>query len=109
MTSTPVQPVTDEQRIASLECQLVTMREALESINGIVCESKGVDGWHLNGDIALWTEFPNTIDAMDSALSASADYADKVVVDREDWKNLVHCYQSFFGADSLRSRQWGKR
>ncbi len=31
--------------------------EALEGLLNIVADSKGVDGFHLNGDIALWNEF----------------------------------------------------
>lgn len=33
------------------------MREVLEEILAIVNESRGVAGWHLNGDIAPWDEF----------------------------------------------------
>lgn len=31
--------------------------EILGTIMGIVNESDGVSGWHLNGDIATWDEF----------------------------------------------------
>ena len=39
-----------QERIDQLEA-------ALKVYEGIVAESRGVDGWHLNGDIAEWGEF----------------------------------------------------
>ena len=32
------------------------MREALEDVDSVVRDSRGVDGWHRNGDIATWEE-----------------------------------------------------
>jgi len=52
------------------ECQAVDMdlydvrfpeheklKKLLMEVEEIMCGSRGVDGWHLNGDIASWDEF----------------------------------------------------
>lgn len=38
----------------ALAAQVATLREALESVDEVIRNSHGVDGWHLNGDIAPW-------------------------------------------------------
>ncbi len=45
------------------------IREALAGVLAIVDESRGVDGYHLNGDIAEWGEFPE-VEAARAALVA---------------------------------------
>ena len=42
------------------------MRDVAKEIDGIVAESRGVDGFHLNGDVAEWGEFdlPTLLDAV---------------------------------------------
>lgn len=42
--------------------------DALGGMLNIVSDSRGVDGYHLNGDVALWDEFPE-IEAAAAALS----------------------------------------
>jgi hypothetical protein len=50
----------EEERRRNNDC----LREVLENLRSIISESKGVVGWHLNGDIAEWDEFgyPERID-----------------------------------------------
>lgn len=43
--------------------------EALKGLLSVVSESRGVEGFHLNGDIARWDEFQEVADA-DAALAA---------------------------------------
>lgn len=44
-----------------IEKQILT--EALEGLLSIVSDSRGVDGYHLNGDVADWDEFCEVHDA----------------------------------------------
>ena len=68
----------NEQLIAFLECQVVTMRVALENSNSYF-DSKMP--WVSNeGFQRLRHEITKAL--------ASADYANKVVVDREEWNQL---------------------
>lgn len=83
MTSSPTQPLTDEQRIASLECELVTMRGLLEQAVKVLespemksmCTMEHIHGREYKGPYL-------DCDAARSALSSS-DLAGKVVVDRK--------------------------
>jgi len=52
----------DKDKIDELENKLVEQQAALDWFNGLMSESKGIAGYHLNGNIALWDEFeiPNT-------------------------------------------------
>lgn len=52
-------------------------REALAKVNGIIENSQGVTGWHLNGDVATWDEFEET--GQIASLLASPDPAQRVV------------------------------
>lgn len=54
--------------------------EALEGINSICSDSRGVAGYHLNGDIAEWGEFDemNQMDISITALRTALDAAEKV-------------------------------
>jgi hypothetical protein len=38
------------------------MRKALRFFLDLVDDSSGIDGFHLNGDVALWDEFEDEID-----------------------------------------------
>jgi hypothetical protein len=40
------------------EAELKRLLTIEEYINRIISESRGVDGFHLNGDTAMWAEFP---------------------------------------------------
>ena len=90
----PAQPRTgNEQRIAALEAEVVTMREALED---------SLSGWHYiqerHGRM-LGVGWDRVEKLARSALSSSADYAGKVVVDREEWKALLKLEKH--------AREWG--
>lgn len=50
--------------------------EALKGMQRIVCDSHGVDGFHMNGDTALWGEFPE-VEAMDAALALAEPGSEK--------------------------------
>lgn len=50
------------------------IREALAGVLAIVGESRGVDGYHLNGDIAEWDEFPE-VEAARAALAQQPAHA----------------------------------
>lgn len=65
------QPLTDEQQIASLECQVVTMREALEGLDE-----------YLSHEV-VFTIIEKAVKKMVRSALSSSDYAGKVVVDRE--------------------------
>lgn len=41
----------------------------LSEVTGIMNESRGVDGWHLNGDVAPWSEFED--DAFGDAIETA--------------------------------------
>ena len=44
-------------KIERLESERLELLKALESLLDITADSKGVAGYHLNGDIAEWNEF----------------------------------------------------
>ena len=44
-----------------------------EEADGIIAESHGVDGWHLNGDVASWAEFSDLIAASNAIEAVKAD------------------------------------
>lgn len=46
-----------ENRIERLESERLELLKALESLLDVTADSKGVSGYHLNGDIAEWDEF----------------------------------------------------
>ena len=52
-----------EARVKELEAQNARLRAALEWWRGLRDESRGVAGYHLNGDIAYWGEFEDPTDA----------------------------------------------
>jgi hypothetical protein len=43
--------------------------EALQGMLNIVSDSYGVDGYHLNGEIAEWDEFSDEINAANAAIA----------------------------------------
>ena len=47
------------EKIERLTAENSAMREALDDFVMLIAESNGVDGWHLNGDIAEWNELLN--------------------------------------------------
>ena len=59
------------ERAEKAEAEAAAMREALTTVHGIIGESRGLDGWHRNGDIATWDEF-EVVAEIDAALSTGA-------------------------------------
>lgn len=49
--------VTDESIIEELEKENEALKAFKKDIIGIISQSEGVMGWHLNGDLATWDEF----------------------------------------------------
>ena len=89
MTSTQAQ-TGNEQRIASLEAELVTLRGALEVIQ------RRSDYAENPGDGPHETILHDLCSCANSALVSTADYANKVVVDQDDqrlalrWGVMLH-------------------
>jgi hypothetical protein len=46
-----------KEQVATLRSEKAELIEALRGMLDIVKESRGVDGFHLNGDLADWDEF----------------------------------------------------
>lgn len=44
----------------------VAMRQTIEAVRGVADNSSGIAGWHLNGDIAKWSEILPEIDAIET-------------------------------------------
>lgn len=44
--------------------------EILKDLFGVITESEGIAGWHLNGNVALWDEFEFTSQIQEVALNA---------------------------------------
>lgn len=49
--------IIDNQEKITAVARITYLEAALKVYEDIVSESRGVDGWHLNGDIAEWDEF----------------------------------------------------
>ncbi|VUC79800.1 Uncharacterised protein [Raoultella terrigena] len=49
-----------------LAAENVAMRETIEAVRGIADNSSGIAGWHLNGEIAQWSEILPEIDAIET-------------------------------------------
>ncbi|HDP1358061.1 TPA: hypothetical protein ACHT9C_001158 [Klebsiella pneumoniae] len=45
-----------------LAAENVAMRETIEAVRGVADNSSGIAGWHLNGEIAQWSEILPEID-----------------------------------------------
>lgn len=60
-----------------LEAERDALRSALTGLMGIVDDSNGVAGYHLNGDIATWAlEFKDEVEAAERALTKGAEVRD---------------------------------
>ncbi|MDG1643519.1 hypothetical protein [Klebsiella huaxiensis] len=49
-----------------LAAENVAMRETIEAVRGVADNSSGIAGWHLNGEIAQWSEILPEIDAIET-------------------------------------------
>jgi len=54
--------------IHQLEVEIDCLRSALRDFLNIIDDSRGVAGYHLNGNVAEWGEFPE-VDAARAALA----------------------------------------
>ncbi|ENY9790077.1 hypothetical protein APT14_14745 [Escherichia coli] len=45
-----------EAKISALAAENAAMHETIEAVRSVADNSSGIDGWHLNGDIATWEE-----------------------------------------------------
>lgn len=75
------------QHAEHLERELAVARKGLEAVASLMDESHGVDGLHLNGDLAPWDElrtggrFEEWLVAFDDALNAARSSNNSVRVD----------------------------
>ncbi|WP_259653335.1 hypothetical protein [Klebsiella michiganensis] len=52
--------------LQQLAAENVAMRETIEAVRGVADNSRGIAGWHLNGEIAQWSEILPEIDAIET-------------------------------------------
>ena len=109
---TPPPSITDEQRIASLEAEVVTLREALEETRRNVEKAALADWENSVGRLEASTAIAGAQIAARSALSSSTDYAGKVVVDREEWEAVNKVAEAVTGRNTQMSeggyKDWQK-
>lgn len=55
-----------EARVVELTAENVVMREIIDAVRGVADKSGGIAGWHLNGDIAKWSEILPEIDDIET-------------------------------------------
>lgn len=51
--------------VKQLAAENVALRETIEAVRGVADNSSGISGWHLNGEIAKWSEILPEIDDID--------------------------------------------
>ncbi|MGK3376802.1 hypothetical protein [Klebsiella pneumoniae] len=51
---------------AQLAAENVAIRETIEAVRGVADNSSGIAGWHLNGEIAQWSEILPEIDDIET-------------------------------------------
>lgn len=52
--------------VKQLAAENVAMRETIEAVRGVADNSSGISGWHLNGEIAKWSEILPEIDDIET-------------------------------------------
>ncbi|EOE1238131.1 hypothetical protein ACXEGC_005029 [Klebsiella pneumoniae] len=52
-----------------LAAENVAMRETIEAVRGVADNSSGIAGWHLNGEIAQWSEILPEIDDIETPVT----------------------------------------
>ncbi|WP_394467117.1 hypothetical protein PVK56_14765 [Raoultella ornithinolytica] len=55
-----------QDHLRLLAAENVGMRETIDAVRGVADNSSGIAGWHLNGDIAKWSEILPEIDAIET-------------------------------------------
>lgn len=75
-----------------LAAENVTMRETIEAVRGVADNSSGIAGWHLNGEIAQWSEILPEIDDIETPAT------DRIVAEAEARgveKGIAHLENKF--------------
>jgi hypothetical protein len=62
-----------ERAVATLACAAPLLLEALKGLIAVTKESRGVAGYHLNGQIADWDEFDFYFKAVDAIAAAEGE------------------------------------
>ncbi len=52
--------------VKKLAAENLSMRETIEAVRGVADNSSGIAGWHLNGEIAKWSEILPEIDDIET-------------------------------------------
>lgn len=52
--------------VKQLAAENLSMRETIEAVRGVADNSSGIAGWHLNGEIAKWSEILPEIDDIET-------------------------------------------
>ncbi|HHX2124443.1 TPA: hypothetical protein ACVFF4_001690 [Klebsiella pneumoniae] len=52
--------------VKKLAAENLSMRETIEAVRGVADNSSGIAGWHLNGEIAQWSEILPEIDDIET-------------------------------------------
>ncbi|MGR7558339.1 hypothetical protein ACU6Y4_08960 [Klebsiella aerogenes] len=52
--------------VKNLAAESLAMRETIEAVRGVADNSSGIAGWHLNGEIAKWSEILPEIDDIET-------------------------------------------
>ncbi|HGN9184368.1 hypothetical protein [Klebsiella quasipneumoniae] len=60
-----------------LAAENVAIRETIEAVRGVADNSSGIAGWHLNGEIAQWSEILPEIDDIETPAT------DRIVAEAE--------------------------
>lgn len=53
-------------QVEQLAAENVAIRETIEAVRGVADNSSGIAGWHLNGEIAQWSEILPEIDDIET-------------------------------------------
>lgn len=55
-----------QDHLRQLAAENVGLRETVEAVRGVADNSSGIAGWHLNGDIAKWSDILPEIDDLET-------------------------------------------
>ncbi|PLI88598.1 hypothetical protein B6J55_01165 [Klebsiella pneumoniae] len=64
-------------QVEQLAAENVAIRETIEAVRGVADNSSGIAGWHLNGEIAQWSEILPEIDDIETPAT------DRIVAEAE--------------------------
>lgn len=82
------------------------MRETIEAVRGVADNSSGIAGWHLNGEIAKWSEILPEIDDIETPATDSI-VAEAEARGLEKAKEIVrHCHDNICPDGLAENRQY---